>query len=43
MQKVKVANANSALPDGIQIEDREMAMLTPNETAQPDGNQPATN
>jgi hypothetical protein len=43
MQKVKVANANNALPDGIQIEDREMAMLTPNETAQPDGNQPATN
>ena len=43
MQKVKVANANSALPDGIYIEDREMAMLTPNETAQTDGNQPATN
>ena len=32
MQKVKVANANNALPDGLQIEDREMAMLTPNET-----------
>lgn len=43
MQKTKVATANQSAPDGVRIEDREMAMLTPNEVAQPDGNQPATN
>jgi len=40
MQKTKVAIANESAPDGVRIEEREMAMLTPNEMKE---NELATN